>query len=67
MEPRADRQPEYAIYVGRMGMGTSRSLASARRRARRAAREEVAWYGTVRWAVRDQAGRVVADGIESAQ
>lgn len=66
MEPRADRQPEYAIYVGRMGMGTSRSLASARRRARRAAREEAVWYGMVRWAVHDASGRLVADGIETA-
>jgi hypothetical protein len=56
----------YVIFIGRMGCGVSRSLASARRRARKMAREEAGWYGTVRWRIVDEAGRIVADGIEAA-
>lgn len=60
------REAGYTLWVGRMGVGTARSLASARRRARAAARQEVGWYGTVRWFVRDASGRVLADGVEVA-
>lgn len=57
------KQEEYSIWLGGIGIGSSRSLTSAKRRARRAAMEEVTWYGTVRWTVRDRDGRIVADGI----
>jgi methionine-rich copper-binding protein CopC len=49
-----------------MGFGTSRSLESARRRARRMAQEEAGTYGTVQWRVVDADGRTVANGIENA-
>lgn len=63
---RTSREREYTIWVGRIGVGTSRSLPSARRRARRAAEEEARWTGTARWTVLDEQGRAVADGIVTA-
>ncbi|GBC87325.1 hypothetical protein HRbin12_01328 [bacterium HR12] len=63
MESRTEREPEYVIRVGRMGMGTARTVAEACERAREAALEEALWTGTVYWTVLDPEGRVVADGI----
>lgn len=60
------QKPELLIQVGRIGIGTSTSLRSAPRRVREAAREEARWTGTAHWTVRDETGRVLADGIETA-